>query len=135
MVRVEVIRGLPSRKDLDPTDIPKLLPNVWLIDVVPPLPPFRCRLIGTAVVDARGSDQTSSFIDAELSDFSRSQTYADLQIVLSGKPSWRRGVPDQMHRLNDISGIERIFLPLASDGVTVDMVLALTVFQSQERSR
>lgn len=30
--------GLPSRKDRDPTDIPKLLPNVWLIDVVPPLP-------------------------------------------------------------------------------------------------
>lgn len=87
------------------------------------------------MADARGYDQTGSFIDAELSDFSRSQTYADLQIVLSGKPSWRRGVPDQMHRLNDISGIERIFLPLASDGVTVDMVLALTVFQSQERSR
>ena len=74
--------GLPSRKDLDPTAIPKLLPNVWLIDVVPPLPRFRYRLIGTAVAEARGYDQTGSFIDAELSDFSRSQTYADLQIVL-----------------------------------------------------
>jgi hypothetical protein len=121
---------LPSRRDIDPTEIPKLLPNIWLIDVVPPVPRFRYRLIGTAVVEARGHDQTGSFIDLELLDFSKSQTYVDLRAALHGEPSWRRGVPDKAHRLNKIRSIERIFLPLAADGATVDIVLALTVFES-----
>jgi hypothetical protein len=35
-----------------------------------------------------------------------------------------------LHRLNDIYNLERVFLPLASDGTNVDVVLALTMYQS-----
>ena len=127
--------GLPARKDFDPTQIPDLLRNIWLIDVVPPAPRFRYRLVGTAIVEARGYDQTGGFLDQEVADFPQSQTHADLQKVLAGNISWRRGVPDKMHRLNDIFSLERIFLPLASDGTNVDIVVALTLYQSLGRGR
>ena len=127
--------GLPARKDFDPTQIPDLLRNIWLIDVVPPEPRFRYRLVGTAIVEARGYDQTGSFLDQEVADFPQSQTRADLQKVLAGNVSWRRGVPDKMHRLNDIFSLERIFLPLASNGTSVDIVVALSLYQSLERGR
>lgn len=122
--------GLPSRKDIDPVAIPRLLPNIWLIDVVPPVPRFRYRLVGTAVVEARGYDQTGSFFDLEVPEFSRTQAFADLHRAMAGEPSWRRGDPDKTHRLNNIYNIERIFLPLANDGRLVNIVMALTVFHS-----
>lgn len=127
--------GLPARKDFDPTEIPDLLPNIWLIDVIPPTPRFQYRLVGTAIVQARGYDQTGCFLDQEVADFPQSQTYADLQKVLTGEVSWRRGVPDKLHRLNDIYSLERIFLPLASDGTSVNIVVALTLYQSMARGR
>jgi len=125
--------GLPTRSDFDPTKIPNLLPNIWLIDVVPPTPRFRYRLVGTAIVEARGHDQTGAYLDQEVADFPRSQTCIDLQKVLAGTVSWRRGLPDKLHRLNDIVSLERIFLPLASNGIDVDIVLALTLYQSLHR--
>jgi hypothetical protein len=129
------LSGLPARKNFEPTDIPDLLADIWLIDVIPPTPRLRYRLVGTAIVEARGYNQTGTFLDEEVADFPRSQTYADIQKVLAGGVSWRRGVPDKSHRLNDIHSLERIFLPLASDGTSVDIILALTVFQPVNRAR
>src|SRR4051794_5327847 len=40
---------LPSRRDIDPTDIPALLDNIWLLDVVGAPRRFRFRLIGDAM--------------------------------------------------------------------------------------
>lgn len=127
--------GLPARKAFDPTEIPDLLPNIWLIDIIPPVPRFRYRLVGTAIVAARGYDQTGGFLDQEVADFPQSQTFTDLQKVMAGMVSWRKGVPDKLHRLNEIYSLERIFLPLAFDGSNVDIVVALTLYQSLERGR
>jgi hypothetical protein len=42
-------KAMPARADIDPLDIPALLANVFLIDVVPGNPRrFRFRLVGTA---------------------------------------------------------------------------------------
>ena len=40
---------LPSRRDIDPTDIPALLDNIWMLDVVGEPRRFRFRLIGDAI--------------------------------------------------------------------------------------
>jgi hypothetical protein len=40
--------GLPSRRDIDPTDIPTLLEHLWLLDVVGEPSRFRFRLRGGA---------------------------------------------------------------------------------------
>ena len=53
----------PLRTDIDPTEIPKLLPNVLLIDVVgDPAYDFHYRLLGTAVVAVDGIDYSGSML-------------------------------------------------------------------------
>ncbi len=49
------------------------------------------------------------------------------QVVETKQPDWRRGRP-RISWEKDYIEIERIYLPLASDGNLVDMVLAMTVF-------
>ncbi len=51
-------RLMPSRADLDPVDIPKLLPDICLVDVVPDARKYVYRLIGTNECAMRGRDPT-----------------------------------------------------------------------------
>lgn len=54
---------LPLRADIDPIDIPKLLPNVLLIDVIgQPAHDFVYRLLGTTIVDIDGVDFKGSLL-------------------------------------------------------------------------
>lgn len=53
----------PLRADIDPVDIPRLLPNVLLIDVVgQPAYDFHYRLLGTAIVSVDGVDYKGSLL-------------------------------------------------------------------------
>ena len=52
-------RTMPSRGDIDPIEIPKLLPHVQLIEAVGER--FRYRLIGTALAQAFGRDYTGAY--------------------------------------------------------------------------
>src|SRR5215813_1374292 len=56
-------KPMPGRADIDPLDIPRLLPNVFLMDVVPGNPRrFRFRLVGTRIADLEG-EMTDRFLD------------------------------------------------------------------------
>lgn len=57
---------LPSRGDLDPAEIPRLLPNLFLIDVLRDPLRFRYRLIGTAITERFQRDSTGRLIDESL---------------------------------------------------------------------
>src|SRR5215831_9770505 len=57
-------RRMPSRPDIDPTQIPKLLKNVMLVDVLREPIRFQYRLIGTSVVDATGENRTGKDFDS-----------------------------------------------------------------------
>ena len=48
-------------------------------------------------------------------------------VVRDRRPDWRRGVPKVEHAKH-VSELERVMLPLASDGVTVDMLIGATLF-------
>ena len=53
----------PRRSDIDPADIPKLLPNILLIDLVgDPAYDFHYRLMGTAIVAFDGIDYSGSML-------------------------------------------------------------------------
>jgi hypothetical protein len=51
---------MPARRDLDPCDIPKLLPYVMIVEKVDDR--FRWRLVGTAVAQEAGRDLTGSIV-------------------------------------------------------------------------
>ena len=115
-------RAMPARTDLDPLDIPKLLPNIILIDVVPPDDRLKVRLIGTWIVHMFDRDYTGEFLD-EL-DFGE----AGQEIVQEYSEAVHAAEPIcSDHRSRTLAGkfydIERVILPLSNDGVRVTMLL------------
>jgi hypothetical protein len=121
--RSKLVGGrLPARRDVEPLEIPRLLPFVLLSEVPQGDPALlRYRLVGTAVVQMNGRDFTGSGLNDTVAD-----------------PSWRRywegnyrrvidtraplfGADRYGYRARDFVAFEWCILPLASDGATVDM--------------
>lgn len=121
---------LPGRRDIDPVDLAKQLPNLMLIDILGPPLRFRYRLVGTQVVAASAEDRTGAFFDAV--EFFRKnpvvmEQYQEVaetrEPALSLEP-FRNYVDDTTYE------VERLILPLASDGNAVDMVLVYFSFKT-----
>lgn len=116
--------GLPGRQHFDPVDVPGLLANIRLVDVHGRPPRFLARLVGTKLVDLHGFDYTGKWLEDAYENFEASGTHLGLLKVLSShQPDWRRGQP-LLSEGKDFVQIERLNLPLATDGETVDMVLS-----------
>lgn len=121
-------QGLPGRQHLDPLAIPTLLPGIWLLDVQREPFRLRYRLAGTETVEAIGVEVTGLWMDEvnpmPLQDRHYLERYR--AIVDERQPSWRRGPPLLMSKR--VRTIENLVVPLAADGVTVDMMAGMTVF-------
>jgi hypothetical protein len=118
--------GLPGRQHIDPVEIPYLLPGIVLFDVVRDATRlrFRWRLIGTAVVDAVGRDYTGRFIDEVIITAGSYEVLHDvlLGIVQTKQPHfWRTHIRASARNFR---WLQRLALPLAGDGETVDMLIA-----------
>ena len=121
---------LPGRQHFEPMDIPDLLPNIWLIEVHREPLRFWRRLVGTRIEEFAGQSLTRGWVADGVDDARQSSVHKNLaEVVETGQPSWRRG-KSLIKFEKDFSEIERLFLPLASDGETIDMILAITVFYS-----
>jgi len=127
--RIAPGRGLlPGRRHLHPTDIPKLLPNVWLVDVTGDPQRFRVRLVGSALQQAGFPLKLGDFVEGPVPPARRPAALSDFRFVTTSRqPLWFRGMPPVPHE-KEVYEIERIFLPLAANGATVDVLLCLTVF-------
>ncbi len=119
---------LPGRQHIDPLEIPRLLPHVALYDVVRLNDDFRFRfrLVGTGVAEALGADNTGRFID----EIMPAQAYPPLhaaysELVRHHTPQyWQRNLP---FANRDFLAVQRLALPLAADGSTVDMIMTYYV--------
>ena len=126
---------LPGRRHLDPLDIPELLPNIWMVDVVRDPLRFRFRLIGTEIVKFAGRDLTGSWLHEVVEGYEGSEAFRFHQrAVETGRPGYRRG-----GLLFDPSNTgltaERLYLPLAQDGRTVDILLIMTMYHGRPPRR
>lgn len=126
--KAEAIGRLPARRDVDPVDIPTLLENIWLLDVVGEPRRFRFRLIGGALHRMGIPGKVGTFTDELLPDGNEDAVMVDFhRAVRERKPVWFRGKARVPHATSMFE-LERLFLPLATDGSTVDMLLCMTVF-------
>jgi hypothetical protein len=125
---------LPGRQHFDPLAVAPLLPNLRLIDVQRRPLRFRYRLVGTRIVDAHARDLTGLWLDEVHPEFTPgSDLYREyIGVIESGRPSHRRGEPIFIVNADKFAELERILLPLAQDGRTVDMLLAATVFLNRQ---
>ncbi|MGO8919316.1 MAG: PAS domain-containing protein [Stellaceae bacterium] len=119
---------LPGRQHVEPTELAELLRWLWLVDVQREPIRFRYRLIGTGHREVMGGDFTGKWIDEVLADFPRMPGYADFLAVAQGEPRYCRRAPEFPVGKKYVS-MERLLLPLARDGVSVDMMLGVTVYE------
>lgn len=133
-------RKMPARSDLAPADIPDLLPDVTLVDVLPAAPFLRYRLVGTRQVAARGFDPTGKaitegYLGRDVPGM-REQVLSNYRRVIdSGKPLFRDTSIAGHDNCGDILLGGRLiarfslFLPLSTDGETIDMILVYSRFE------
>ncbi len=121
-------RAMPARADLDPVDMPELLPILVLVDTAETLEEFRYRLIGTEACTGFDRDRTG----ARFADLPRSERFDELY---GGYwRSFRERTPQYFHgplaSAGDRIEFSRLTLPLSHDGNHVDMILGGIVYSS-----
>jgi len=119
---------LPARTAIDPVGIAKLLPNIFLLDASPPPLRLRYRLVGSKLVQAGGRELTGRRMEDAHSNLLIADPYADYAACArEARIAWRRG-PTVFDWERQHVQIERVLLPLATDGRTVDVILGLSIF-------
>ena len=118
---------LPGRKDIDPTEIgPVLLPGIYLVEVLREKPGslgFRFRLAGTDHLQSAGTEITGMRIEEVFSSpYLERARAAYTQVVERREPLVTLGARSAMVHRSEII-FDRLLLPLATDGQTVDMLL------------
>jgi hypothetical protein len=121
-------RLMPSRSDFDPWEFKSLLPDVFLIDVVPPPDRYRCRLLGENVVRFHGQNFTGRTFEECFEPSAAALLMALFDAVVESRaPMVRTGAAywwiDKKYDM-----FESCYFPLASDGRTVNMVLGAIRF-------
>jgi hypothetical protein len=115
---------LPSRADIDPTEIPRLLPYLTIVEVVPDERRYVYRLVGTKEVEIRGQDPTGKSVAEAYYGPSVQEAFASYDRTIDGRPHYDDSPfvgPDG--RYNDD---EMLFLPLSDDGEKVTRVLVIS---------
>lgn len=117
----------PSRRDIDPLDIPDLLPNIFLLDVVGDAQDFVFRLAGTLVEDAFSMPlRGKSIIEIQREAGTPIPVAQHVEVARGGGPRYREG--EMLVAGRDHWCIHRLLLPLSSDGRTVDVLMGGAVF-------
>jgi len=121
-------RPMPRRRDIDPVEIPALLPYVVLIDVLSDPLDFRYRLIGAEVRNISKANYTGKRF-SELPDKARGGVIWDSceQTVLAARPFSQS--PSYIGPERSVRGCENLLLPLSEDGVRVSMILKVISFE------
>jgi hypothetical protein len=122
-------RAMPSRADIDPTEIARLLPDLMLVDRLEN-GRYRYRLIGTENARAHGINATGRFLDEVLPG----PDYRDHVLALYDECVEKRCALYSEclffspARLEPERHTKVLFMPLSADGDHVNMIFVMQVF-------
>jgi hypothetical protein len=121
-------KGLPGRADIDPVDIPHLLANVFLIDVVGGSPQrFHFRLVGTRITELEG-EMTNKYLDEFVPGAAGTAMGRHYEDTAAGRIYVRQ---ETLHwREREHVTYEVLLLPLSSDGQTVDKLFGFARYRA-----
>lgn len=126
-------RPFPSRADIDPVEIPRLLPYITMVDVRREAPRFVFRLVGTEAARLLMADLTGKPVGVGIKP-------SELPEVLSRFTRVADGYECIYHRkrmqrdANDFMTVDRIMLPLGPAPDRVDIVLSLVTASDDQRA-
>ena len=127
-ISIHPAAGLPGRQHLDPSEIPRLLPNVFLVDVRRDPLRFKYRLVGTEYVRLMGRELTGSYLDEVHPGFFGLIRRQYTEATEFRRPAYRKGPIMYANPDRRYLGMERIIVPLATNGTTVDMIMGGVVY-------
>jgi hypothetical protein len=115
---------LPSRVDFPPESLTPWMGHIQIIELVREgnAIRYRVRLVGTRIVYYEGRDNTGLFLDAVIPPDQRAEILRPYQAGLET----REPVYSSFYSCSDAaisSQLERLILPLAADGTTIDQFL------------
>lgn len=116
------IRSMPSRRDIDPVEIPRLLPYVMLVDVLRDPLDFRYRLIGTEVRDILRGDYTGKRYTEVPGKGPGSTVWSNYETVVMRKAPVLC-TPPYVGPDRQLRRCDSLLMPLSDDGAAVNMVL------------
>lgn len=116
-------RRMPARSDIDPADIPKLLPHLLLADVDDQTSDVRFRLVGTELVESFGGEFTGQHL-SQLDYGNEAEAVAEsyARAINTGEPQFK--ISHFWTRDFRPRRIQQLLLPLSDDGEHVSMILA-----------
>ncbi len=119
-------RFMPARRDIDPVEVPTLLPNLQLIEIVDGR--YRFRLVGSELVNAYGSDYTRQYAD-EFFEGARARNILEVYeiVKVTRQPAFMRSRYETPRGLTLVAN--RLYLPLSADSLDVNMILGALTFE------
>lgn len=122
---------IPRRAAFNPGDVPSLLSNLWILDVVRegdvPLR-FRMRLIGELIREAGITARPGDFMDApHITSVPKAVLAVLARVAESALPDYAIGTPLIDHDRNIVK-LERVMLPFTCGDGKVDQIFGCTVF-------
>lgn len=118
---------IPSRRDIDPSEILPLLPNILMMDFEPSPFRVRFRLVGTKVVEVTGFEFTGKYLD-EIASAADAAPFAECyeiacrkQVPITRRITWRF---DQ----ETTGDYDFAVFPLESDGNCATQGIAIECF-------
>jgi len=121
-------RFAPSRSDLSAREAKHFLPHLQIFEILEDGLAYRPRLIGTSAVAQIGEDSTGQLFD---SSSTRAVVHRVLRAhcwVLKHRKPLRTFAKRTAMEGRDFLAHETIFLPLSSDGETIDMMAIVGAF-------
>lgn len=128
-------RAMPLRADIDPIEIPKLLPDVMLVERLPE-GRYRYRLIGTGNQSEHGINATGRFLDEVLPgpDYGAHVLALYDECVATGRALYSECLFFSPSRHQPERHTKVLFMPLTTDGRTANMIFVVQVFLHIDRA-
>ena len=123
-------RLMPARADLDPSEIPNLLPHTVLMDVARSPLDFRYRLIGTTVEYHLAHSLAGQWMSAIPYQRPGSVIWSTLEGIVNDRRPVTSRIP-YIGPHKDYKTAEDMIMPLAADGETVDMLFVTVAYSKR----
>lgn len=125
-------RPFPSRMDIVPREIEKLLPWINIYDVVEGGKDFHIRLIGTGLSDALGDGDYRGKSISELPQSLSDRIRRSINLVLKNRAPLRTFAIQSAIPGQNFQGNESCLAPLSANGTDIDMVIVVAILQNRK---
>lgn len=121
-------RRFPARRDIDPMEVPYILPHIMLIDVLRNPLRFRVRVHGTERVRRANYDLTGKLLDEiPTLEYRNYALQRCMGLIKTAEPTL-------VHFARELDGrfyrYEAVWLPLSEDGKKVTQLICALVYQN-----